>query len=158
VGWRGRVHTTVLSIRVWWVVARLQGVVWHVHGVPTRVFGGGRHAFGCRHWRWWRCCIAAAGMGLTMTLLSLPSMARAVFLCACIISGRWWRRVPTWPLPACCLYLLFPSSFLFLPSLFPTPHPFLPFSLLWVRIEQVVGAVQAGRRGGCDAEDYEYME
>src|SRR5882762_5980815 len=79
------------------------------------------------------CCIATTGMGAMMTLSLSPSMARAVFLCARVVNGRRRRQVPTWPLLGCCLYLLFSSSFL-LSSPFPTPHHFLPISLLQVRI------------------------
>jgi hypothetical protein len=104
-------------------------------GVPARMFGGGRHASGCRY-RHQCCCIATTGMGAMMMLSLSPSMARAVFLCARVVNGRRRRRVPTWPLLGCCLYLLFSSSFL-LSSPFPTPHHFLPISLLRVRIERV---------------------
>jgi hypothetical protein len=107
-------------------------------GVPAGVFGGGGHQFGCRHWRWQRCCIAAVKMGTTTTLSSSSSMVHAVFLLARIVSRRWRRRVPTWLLPVRCLYLPSPSSFLLFSSLFPTPYSFLPFSLLQACIEQVI--------------------
>jgi hypothetical protein len=102
----------------------------------TYFVGGGGHAFGCRY-RHRRCCVATTGTGATTTLLSLPSPARAVFLCARVVSGRRRQRVPTWLLLGCCLYLLSSSSFLLLSSLFPTPHPFLPISLFRARIERV---------------------
>jgi hypothetical protein len=102
------------------------------------VFGGGGHLFGCRHWRWWRCCVAAVKTGTMTTLSSSSSTVRAIFLLVCIVSGRRRRRVPTWLLPVRCLYLPSPSSFLLFSSLFPTPYSFLPFSLLRARIEWVI--------------------
>jgi hypothetical protein len=102
------------------------------------VFGGGRHLFGCCYRRWRYCCVAALKMGMTTTSLSLSSTACAVFLLVHVVSGRQRWQVPTWLLPVHCLYLPFPSSKLLLPPFFPTPHPFLPFSLLWAHIQQVV--------------------
>src|ERR1700676_2588706 len=81
---------------------------------------------------------ASRARGSSSTMMSSLSMVRAVFLLARIVCRRQRRWVPTWLLPACCLYLLFHSSFLLFSSLFPTPYLFLPFSLLWARIEQVV--------------------
>jgi len=137
VGRCGRVHTAYVSIWTWGVPAGLWDLARHVYEVPTRVFGGGGHLFGCCY-RWWQyCCVAAVEMGTTMTMSLLSSTARAIFLLACVVSGRrrWW--VPTWLLPVCCLYLSFPSSIFLLLPFFPTPHLFIPFSLLQAHIERV---------------------
>src|SRR5882762_3744016 len=87
-------------------------------------------------------------MGMTTMLLLLSSTLCAIFLLVCIISRRWQQwQVPTWLLLACCLYLLFPSSFILLPSLFPIPHPFLPISIIQACIEWVVNLAFGFVRG-----------
>src|SRR5882762_5943188 len=146
-GRRRRIHAAVWSIRVWRVLAWLWDLIWRMCGVAARVFGGGGHAFGC-HYCHRCCCVATAGMGVMMTLSSSPSTARAVFLCAHVVSGRRWQWVPTWLLLGCCLYLLFSSSLLLLSSFFPTPHSFLTISLLHTQTERVVDPAFGFVRGG----------
>jgi hypothetical protein len=97
----------------------------------------GWHPLGHGSWWWWQHCCIAAAVGM-MTVLSTPSTACVIFLGVRIASGRLRRWVPTWLLPACCLYLSISSCFLLLSFSLSLSFPFLPISPLHTQIERVV--------------------
>jgi hypothetical protein len=71
--------------------------------LPGCLVGTGTHS-GAATCQWQHHCIAAARIAMTMTMLSSPSVACAVSLHACVVSGGQRWRVPTWLLSGCCLY------------------------------------------------------
>jgi hypothetical protein len=106
------------------VLAMLGDRVRSTWGVPAGVFGGGGHLFGCHHWRWRRCCLAAVGMGTTMINRCLWHVLVFCWRVS-LVGGGGGGCLPGSCLSVASTFLPPPPSFSF-PPFFPLPTPSFP--------------------------------